>query len=78
MENEIMATEEMMEETTDIAENSSGKGWLIAAGVGAAVLVGGLIYKKLIKPRIEAAKAKKEQPKMVEVTCEEIEAEDVE
>lgn len=77
MENEIMVNEEVIENTTEeIAEATSGKGWLIAAGIGVAALVGVGIYKiaKKVKANI---KAKKEEEAMIEdVEYTEIETED--
>lgn len=58
--NEIMLNDEVMEVTEDIVKTGSGKGFKVAAGVGAIVLVGGLAYKYVIKPTIAKIKAKKE------------------
>ena len=77
MENEIMHNEEVIEEAVEAIEpEKSGKGLLIAAAVGAAVLVGRIIYKKAIKPAIEKRKAKKAEA--IEADCEEAIVEDSE
>lgn len=71
MENEIMVNEEVVENTVEeIAEDTSGKGWLIAAGIGVTVLVGVGIYK-LVKKVKANIKAKKEEEAMIE--CDEYE-----
>lgn len=76
MENEIMVNNEVVENTEEIATEQSGKGLLIAAGVGLAVIVGGIVYKKVIKPAIAKAKAKKEAEEAVEADFEEVEDEE--
>lgn len=71
MENEIMVNEEVVENTVEeIAEGTSGKGWLVAAGIGVVVLVGVGIYKITKKVKANIA-AKKEEAAMVE--CEDYE-----
>lgn len=57
-------TNEVVEETTEeIATAGVGKGKTAIAAVGVAVLIGGSIflYKKVIKPAIAKAKAKKDE-----------------
>lgn len=75
MENEIMNNEEIMEGVAEAATTSSGKGLKIAVGAGVALLVGGIVVKKLIKPAIAKAKAKKEESKVIEATADESECE---
>ena len=58
MENEVMMNEEVIENTEEVVEAESGKGLLALAVVGVAI-VGGIVYKKVIKPAIAKAKAKK-------------------
>ena len=62
-----MENEEIMlaEEIEEVATLNSGRGWKIAAGVGAAALVGGLIYKFVAKPVIAKIKARKNQDEIV-------------
>lgn len=56
----------LIDETIDVTdlepeiEGGSGKGLVIALGVGAALLVTGLGYKYVVKPLVAKAKAKKE------------------
>lgn len=64
---EIMANEEVMEVTEDIVKTGTGKGFKVAAGVGAVMLIGGLAYKFVIKPAIAKFKTKNEQEDYVEV-----------
>ena len=60
--NEIMNNEEIMETATDeITKGSSGKGVMIVAGIGLAVLAGMAIYKYVGKPMLAKMKAQKEQ-----------------
>lgn len=60
--NEIMNNEDVMETTTeDVVEAGSGGGFLVAAGVGLAVLAGVVIYRYVGKPIIAKIKAQKEQ-----------------
>ena len=71
MENEIMVNEEIVESTAEeIAEGTSGKGWLIAAAIGATVVVGIGVYK-FVKKVNANIKAKKEAKAMLE--CDEYE-----
>lgn len=65
MENEIIVNEETMDNAEVIAQNNSGKGWLIAAGIGATVLVSVGIYK-IIKKVKANIKAQKEQAAIIE------------
>ena len=68
--NEIMVADEVLEGVDMIDTQSSGTGWKIAAGVGVAALVGGLIYKFVAKPIIAKVKAKKEQGKIIDIPAE--------
>lgn len=70
--NEIMVNDEVIEATEEIVETKTGNGLLIAAGVGAALIVGTIIYKKVIKPAIAKAKAKKAESEMINGEFEEI------
>lgn len=62
--NEIMTNEEVIETTEEIVKAGTGKWFKVAAGVGLAVLVGGLAYKYVAKPIVAKIKAKKEQQAM--------------
>lgn len=67
--NEIMTNENMentIETTEEIVKSSSGKGVKIVAGIGIAVLVGGLAYKFVVKPTVAKMKARKEEERMEE------------
>ena len=63
--NEMMVNEEVVgtatEATEEIVKKSSGKGFKIAAGVGLAIVVGGLAVKYVIIPTANKIKAKKQQ-----------------
>ncbi|WP_301425264.1 hypothetical protein [Bacteroides caecimuris] len=63
--NEMMVNEEVVETATEateeIVKKSSGKGFKIAAGVGLAIVVGGLAVKYVIIPTANKIKAKKQQ-----------------
>lgn len=63
--NEMMVNEEVVETATEateeIVKKSSGKGFKIAAGVGLAIVVGGLAVKYVIIPTANKIKAKKKQ-----------------
>lgn len=76
----IMENEQVMDEVVDIATTEgSGKDLLLVAGIGAGVIVGGiLIYKKVVKPLIAKAKKKKEQDVVIEADCTELETDEVE
>ena len=71
--NEIMVNEEVIEATEEIVTDKAGKGLFVAAAVGAALIVGSIVYKKVIKPAIAKAKAKKESEEAIEADFEEIE-----
>lgn len=71
--NEIMVNEEVIEATEEIAVTKSHTGLKIAAGVGLGLIVGAIIYKKVIKPAIAKAKAKKEESTVIEGEFEEVE-----
>ena len=47
-------------EVNEMEVKGSGKGLIIAAVVGAAILVGGIVYKKVVVPYVAKRKAKKE------------------
>lgn len=63
--NEMMVNEEVVETATEateeIVKKSSGRGFGIAAGVGLAIVVGGLAVKYVIIPTANKIKAKKQQ-----------------
>lgn len=65
MENEIMETEEIEEvdevEVVEEDSDESGNSYLIPVIIGAAAIVGTIIYKKVVKPLIAKVKAKKEE-----------------
>ena len=77
-------TNEVVEETTEeIADAGLGKGKIAAATIGAAVLIGGstILYKKVIKPAIakaKAKKAKKAQSDVVDSEATEVDEDDAE
>lgn len=56
--NEIM-NEELQEVTEKVMESKSPIGLIAVAGVGLAVLVGGVAYKYLVKPTLDKRKTKK-------------------
>ena len=58
--NEIMVNEEIMGATEEIVPAIPKKGLIIAGVTAAALVVGGFVYKKFIKPAIAKAKADKE------------------
>ena len=60
MENEIMNNEEVFETTEDIVTENSNKAFVVAAGIGLALLVGTIAYRKVVKPFIAKRKAMKE------------------
>lgn len=62
MEEEIMNNEEILETTEEeeVVDQKSHKGLVAIAVAGAAALVGGIAYKKIVKPLIAKRKAKKE------------------
>lgn len=55
---EIMANEDVMEVTEGIVKTGTGKGFKVAASVGLAVLIGGVVYKFVVKPVIAKLKNK--------------------
>ena len=59
-----LVNDEVVDATEEIVTAGSGKGFKVAAGVGIAVLAGGMAYKYVAKPLIAKIKAKKEQKKM--------------
>lgn len=63
--NEMMVNEEVVETATEateeIVKKSSGKGFKIAAGVGLAIVLGGLAVKYVVIPTANKIKAKKQQ-----------------
>lgn len=62
--NEIMENEEVIETTEEIVKAGSGKGLKIAAGVGLAVLVGGVLCKYVVIPAVVKYKARKQEQQM--------------
>lgn len=64
---EIMTNDEVIETTEEIMKTGTSKGFKIAAGVGLAVLVGGVAYKYIVKPIAAKIKSKKEPEIIVEV-----------
>ena len=78
--NEIMTTNESVidEVTTEIANVDSGKAGKIVAGAVATVLVGGLIYKFVVKPLVAKHKAKKEAKANEVIECDNYDECDVE
>lgn len=63
--NEIMENEEVIETTEEIVKTGSGEGLLIAAGVGLAVLVGGLLCKYVVIPAVAKYKARKQEQQII-------------
>lgn len=59
--NEIMTNDEVILVTEEIATASSSKGFKVAAGIGLAVLAGGIAYKYIAKPLVAKIKDKKNQ-----------------
>ena len=63
--NEMMVNEKVVgtatEATEEIVKKSSGKGFKIAAGVGLAIVLGGLAIKYVVIPTANKIKAKKQQ-----------------
>lgn len=64
---EIMTNDEVIETTEEIMKTGTSKGFKIAAGVGLAVLAGGVAYKYIVKPIAAKIKSKKEQQMIDEV-----------
>ena len=60
---ELNNVNEVVEATEEVAKTNSGKGFKVAALVGAVAAVGGLTYKFVIKPIVAKHKAKKEEKK---------------
>lgn len=58
MEDNVIMNNEVIENTEEVVEAGPSKG-LIALGVVGTILVGSLVYNKLIKPAIAKHKAKK-------------------
>lgn len=63
--NEMMVNEKVVETATEateeIVKKSSDKGFKIAAGVGLAIVLGGLAIKYVVIPTANKIKAKKQQ-----------------
>lgn len=70
MENEIMNGEEIVEEVTEVA-TVPGPNLKKAVVIGLTVLAGVVIYKKLIKPAIDKAKARRGGLDPIEVAADE-------
>lgn len=66
--NEIMTNDEVILVTEEIATAGSGKGFKIAAGIGLAVLAGGIAYKYIAKPLVAKIKDKKNRQDITDVT----------
>lgn len=66
--NEIMTNEEVVEVADEVTANKGGKGFMIVAGIGAAILVGGLAYKYVAKPLVAKIKAAKEKQESFDTT----------
>lgn len=64
--NEMMVLDEVNESVEEIMEVSSGKALTTVAGIGVAVLIGGLAYKKVIKPFLAKRKSEKEQSEIID------------
>lgn len=62
--NEIMANEDVIETTEEIAKVGSKKVFEAVAGIGLTVLGGFVAYKYVIKPMAAKIKAKKEQQRI--------------
>lgn len=81
--NEMMVNEEVVETATEateeIVKKSSGKGFKIAAGVGLAIVLGGLAIKHVVIPTANKIKAKKQQDSdMIDGEFEEVADDDTE
>lgn len=66
--NEIMTNEEVMgvvDATEEVVTENSGKLAKVCVGVGLAALVGGVIYKFVVKPIVNKIKAKKEEKAVI-------------
>lgn len=59
--NEVFTNDEVIDTAEELVSTDSGKGIKVAAGIGLAALVGGLLWHYAIKPAIAKAKAKKNQ-----------------
>jgi flagellar biosynthesis/type III secretory pathway M-ring protein FliF/YscJ len=75
MENEVMMNEEVLETTEEVCEAESGKG-LIALAVVGTIIVGGIVFTKVIKPAIAKIKAKKAAKADAEYETEEYQESD--
>ena len=69
MSEERIVNGEVMEATEEIVKAGSGKGFKAVAGVGIAVLIGGVTYN-IIKPIIAKHRAKKDGGTVVLVNPE--------
>lgn len=69
--NEIINVEEtVLDGVEEVPTNGVNKGMLVAAAVGGvAVLAGIAVWKKVIKPMVAKAKAKKASEQVVESDC---------
>lgn len=54
--NDILTNEEVITTTEQIEKSNSGNGFMIAAGVGLTMLVGGLLYKYAVIPTMTKIK----------------------
>ena len=57
--NKIIKNEDVVKVTEEITNACLKKGIKVTAGIGAAIIVGGLAYKFIVKPTAEKIKAKK-------------------
>ena len=64
---EIMTNDEVIETIEEIMKTGTSKGFKITAGVGLAILAGGVAYKYIVKPIAAKIKSKKEQQMIDEV-----------
>lgn len=64
---EIMTNDEVIETTEEIMKTGTSKGVKITAGVGLAILAGGVAYKYIVIPIAAKIKSKKEQQMIDEV-----------
>lgn len=71
MTNETLEKIETVD-TETIANVDSGKGLVIAVGIGLTALAGGIAYKFIVKPLKAKIKAKKEETSIVEINADEI------
>lgn len=56
--NEVIATEDVMEDVSEVAAkaNRFGRVFKVTAGVGIVAVIGGIAYVRVIKPKLTKAK----------------------